>query len=144
MFTPKRGSLVRELAGDKLTPADHILTKPDQGVFAASATVQFKGNPETFKDYEVGFIQTVIADEAQADYDSGHAVIQKLPLPIRLAEMKRQPTVPAPWTALDAMKTKWVQFKASDVAYFQKFYDLFAEKSIFEKRVMVEPMLFKG
>jgi len=36
------------------------------------------------------------------------------------------------------------EFKASDVAYFQKFYDLFSDKGIFEKRVMVEPMLFKG
>jgi allophanate hydrolase len=36
------------------------------------------------------------------------------------------------------------EFKASDVAYFQKFYDLFSEKGIFEKRVMVEPMLFKA
>jgi NitT/TauT family transport system substrate-binding protein len=36
------------------------------------------------------------------------------------------------------------EFKASDVAYFQKFYDLFSDKGIFEKRVVVEPMLFKG
>ena len=36
------------------------------------------------------------------------------------------------------------EFKPSDVAYFQKFYDLFSDKGIFEKRVMVEPMLFKG
>ena len=36
------------------------------------------------------------------------------------------------------------EFKASDIAYFQKFYDLFSDKGIFEKRVMVEPMLFKG
>ena len=36
------------------------------------------------------------------------------------------------------------EFKASDIAYFQKFYDLFSEKAIFEKRVLVEPMLFKG
>jgi len=36
------------------------------------------------------------------------------------------------------------EFKASDVAYFQKFYDLFSDKGIFEKRVAVEPMLFKG
>jgi NitT/TauT family transport system substrate-binding protein len=35
-------------------------------------------------------------------------------------------------------------FKTSDVAYFQKFYDLFSDKGIFEKRVMVEPMLFKA
>ena len=36
------------------------------------------------------------------------------------------------------------EFKASDVAHFQKFYDLFSDKGIFEKRVLVEPMLFKG
>ena len=36
------------------------------------------------------------------------------------------------------------EFKTSDVAYFQKFYDLFTEKSVFEKRVLVEPMLFKA
>src|SRR6187551_2323748 len=36
------------------------------------------------------------------------------------------------------------EFKASDVAHFQKFYDLFTEKSIFDKRVLVEPMLYKA
>lgn len=36
------------------------------------------------------------------------------------------------------------QFKPSDVAHFQKFYDLFHEKGIFEKRVLVEPLLYKG
>ena len=36
------------------------------------------------------------------------------------------------------------EFKASDIAHFQKFYDLFSDKGIFEKRVMVEPMLFKA
>jgi len=36
------------------------------------------------------------------------------------------------------------EFKATDIAYFQKFYDLFSDKGIFEKRVLVEPMLFKG
>ena len=38
----------------------------------------------------------------------------------------------------------WNEFKASDVAHFQKFYDLFSDKGIFDKRVLVEPMLFKG
>jgi len=36
------------------------------------------------------------------------------------------------------------EFKPSDVAYFQKFYDLFSEKGIFDKRVLVEPMLYKA
>ncbi|MEI7431187.1 MAG: ABC transporter substrate-binding protein [Betaproteobacteria bacterium] len=36
------------------------------------------------------------------------------------------------------------EFKPSDVAHFQKFYDLFYDKGIFEKRVLVEPLLYKG
>ncbi len=36
------------------------------------------------------------------------------------------------------------EFKASDVAYFQKFYDLFSDKSIFEKKVLVEPLLYRA
>ena len=36
------------------------------------------------------------------------------------------------------------EFKASDVAYFQKFYDLFSDKGIFEKKVIVDSLLFKG
>ncbi len=36
------------------------------------------------------------------------------------------------------------EFKASDIAYFRKFYDLFSDKGVFEKRVVVEPILFKG
>lgn len=35
-------------------------------------------------------------------------------------------------------------FKPSDVAYFQKFYDLFTEKGIFEKKVLVDGILYKG
>ena len=36
------------------------------------------------------------------------------------------------------------EFKPSDIAHFQKFYDLFADKGIFEKKVAVAPLLFKG
>ncbi|MDB5939710.1 MAG: transporter substrate-binding protein [Polaromonas sp.] len=36
------------------------------------------------------------------------------------------------------------EFKPSDVAYFQKFYDLFSEKGIFERKVAVDGLLFKG
>ena len=35
-------------------------------------------------------------------------------------------------------------FKPSDVAYFQKFYDLFTEKGIFDKKVPVDGLLYKG
>ena len=36
------------------------------------------------------------------------------------------------------------EFKPSDVAYFQKFYDLFSDKGIFEKKVVVADLLYKG
>ena len=57
------------------------------------------------------------------------------------------------YTAIEGPLTKEVplasymlysEFKASDVAYFQKFYDLFSDKGIFEKRVLVEPLLYKA
>ncbi|CAN5443675.1 ABC transporter substrate-binding protein [soil metagenome] len=57
------------------------------------------------------------------------------------------------YTAIEGPLTKEVplasymlynEFKASDVAHFQKFYDLFTDKGIFEKKVVVEPLLFKA
>ena len=36
------------------------------------------------------------------------------------------------------------EFKPSDVAYFQKFYDLFTEKGIFEKKVVVDRPALQG
>lgn len=36
------------------------------------------------------------------------------------------------------------EFKPSDIAYFQKFYDLFTEKGIFERKVPVEGLLYKA
>jgi NitT/TauT family transport system substrate-binding protein len=36
------------------------------------------------------------------------------------------------------------EFKPSDVAYFQKFYDLFTDKGIFDKKVLVDSLLYKG
>ena len=36
------------------------------------------------------------------------------------------------------------EFKPSDKAYFQKFYDLFTDKGIFEKKVVVDTLLYKA
>lgn len=36
------------------------------------------------------------------------------------------------------------EFKPSDLAHFQKFYDLFSERGIFERRVNVESLIYKG
>lgn len=43
-----------------------------------------------------------------------------------------------------AAYTMYNEFTPSDVAYFQKFFDLFSEKGIFSSRLMVDTMLFKG
>ncbi len=36
------------------------------------------------------------------------------------------------------------EFKPADVAYFQKFFDLFTEKGIFDKKVVVADLIYKG
>jgi hypothetical protein len=36
------------------------------------------------------------------------------------------------------------EFKKSDIAYFQKFFDLFFDKGIFSSQLMVEPMLYRS
>jgi NitT/TauT family transport system substrate-binding protein len=36
------------------------------------------------------------------------------------------------------------EFKASDIAYFQKFFDLFTERGIFSRKVDVAALLYKG
>ncbi len=40
--------------------------------------------------------------------------------------------------------TMYNEFTKSDVAMFQKFFDLFSDKKIFTARVMVDPLLYKG
>ena len=35
-------------------------------------------------------------------------------------------------------------FKATDIAAFQKFFDLFSEKGIFSKRIMIDSILYRG
>lgn len=36
------------------------------------------------------------------------------------------------------------EFKPSDIAYFQKFYDLFVDKGVFSQRIIVDNILYKG
>ncbi len=43
-----------------------------------------------------------------------------------------------------AAYTLYNEFTPKDIGYFQKFFDLFFDKSIFSSRVMVETMLYKG
>jgi NitT/TauT family transport system substrate-binding protein len=43
-----------------------------------------------------------------------------------------------------AAYTMYNEFTPADMAHFQKFFDLFSEKGIFSKRLMVDSMLYKG
>uniref|UniRef100_UPI0035617917 ABC transporter substrate-binding protein n=1 Tax=Hydrogenophaga sp. TaxID=1904254 RepID=UPI0035617917 len=43
-----------------------------------------------------------------------------------------------------AAYTMYNEFTPADVAHFQKFFDLFTEKGVFSKRLVVDSMLYKG
>jgi NitT/TauT family transport system substrate-binding protein len=100
---------------------------------AASLTSEFiKKNPEAAKKFIVA-------------YGRGVQLVRSLPNEAR-QYLKG-------YTAIEGALTNEVplasymlasEFKASDIAYFQKFYDLFTEKGIFERKVPVEGLLYKA
>ena len=100
---------------------------------AASLTSEFiKKNPEATKKFV-------------AAYARGVALVRSAPNEAR-QYLKG-------YTAIEGALTNEVplasymlysEFKPSDVAYFQKFYDLFTEKGIFDKKVPVDGLLYKG
>lgn len=100
---------------------------------AASLTTEFiKKNPEVAKKFI-------------AAYARGIELVRTKPAEAR--------TFMKGYTAIDGALTSEVplasymlynEFKPSDVAYFQKFYDLFTEKGIFDKKVLVDSLLYKG
>jgi len=100
---------------------------------AASLTTEFiKKNPEVAKKYI-------------AAYTRGVELVRSKPDEAR-PFLKGYTAIDGPLTAEVPMSSYMLynEFKASDIAYFQKFYDLFSDKGIFEKRLLVEPLLYKG
>lgn len=53
------------------------------GAFSFRATVQAAGDPSQFPRYQVGFVQTIVADATVAEYVSGHAIHLAVPTPMR-------------------------------------------------------------
>ncbi len=125
----------------------------------------------TTRTLEVGVVAKYILGDPMAPWHGGAAslttaFIQKYPAETKkfiaayargVDMVRNRPNEARPflkgYTAIEGALTAEVpmsdymfgnQFKPSDVAHFQKFYDLFHEKGIFEKRVMVEPLLYKG
>ena len=100
---------------------------------AASLTTEFiKKNPEVAKKFIAAYtrgVELVRTQPAEArQYMKGYTAIEgALTAEVPLASYML-----------------YNEFKPSDIAYFQKFYDLFTEKGIFDKKVVVENLLYKA
>ena len=100
---------------------------------AASLTSEFiKKNPDVTKKYI-------------AAYAKGIELVRTQPAEARVF-MKGYTAIEGPLTGEVPLASYMLynEFKPSDVAYFQKFYDLFTEKGIFDKKVLVDGLLYKG
>jgi NitT/TauT family transport system substrate-binding protein len=118
------GVVAKYILGDPLAPW--------HGGSASLTTEFIKKNPDAAKKYiaaytrGVEFVRTK-PDEAR-QYLKGYTAIEG-PL-----------TGEVPLAAY----MLYSEFKPSDVAYFQKFYDLFTEKGIFDKKLVVADLLYKA
>ncbi|MDB5965363.1 MAG: transporter substrate-binding protein, partial [Polaromonas sp.] len=100
---------------------------------AASLTSEFiKKNPDVTKKFITA-------------YAKGIDLVRTQPAEAR-AFMKGYTAIEGPLTSEVPLASYMLynEFKPSDVAYFQKFYDLFTEKGIFDKKVLVDGLLYKG
>ncbi|HYP85237.1 ABC transporter substrate-binding protein [Variovorax sp.] len=118
------GVIARYVLGDPLAPWF--------GGSASLTSAFIKKNPEVAKKFINAYGQGVQyvrtrPDEAR-QYLKGYTAI----------EGKLTSEVPL------AAYTMYNEFTPADVAHFQKFFDLFAEKGIFSSRLMVDSMLYKG
>jgi len=100
---------------------------------AASLTTEFiKKNPDAARKYIAAYARGVELVRSKPDearpYMKGYTAIEgaltgEVPL---------------------AAYMLYNEFKPADLAYFQKFYDLFTEKGIFDKKVLVDSLIYKG
>lgn len=100
---------------------------------AASLTSEYiKKNPEIAKKYI-------------AAYRRGVDLVRTKPNEAR-PFLKGYTAIEGPLTSEVPMSDYMLydEFKPADISYFQKFYDLFSERGIFERRVIVDTLLYKG
>jgi len=118
------GVVARYILGDSMAPWHGG---------AASLTSEFiQKNPEVAKKYI-------------AAYARGIDLVRNKPAEARQF-MKGYTAIEGPLTSEVPLASYMLynEFKPADVAYFQKFYDLFTEKGIFEKKVVVDSILYKA
>ncbi|MFN5802434.1 MAG: ABC transporter substrate-binding protein, partial [Burkholderiales bacterium] len=125
----------------------------------------------TTRNLEVGVVARYILGDPMAPWHGGSAslsteFIKKFPeiVPRYIAAYKRgvdlvktNPAEARPslkgYTAIEGALTNEVpmadymfsnEFKPSDIAAFQRFFDLFAERGIFSRRILIDSILYKG
>ena len=115
--------------------ANYILGDPMAPWFGGSASLTsdfIKKNPAEAKKFV-------------AAYAKGVALVRSKPAEAR-QYLKGYTAIEGPLTGEVplAAYTLYNEFTPSDIAHFQKFFDLFSEKGIFASRLMVDSMLYKG
>ncbi len=113
--------------------AKYVLGDPDAPWFGGSATVTtgfLKDKPELAKRYVAAYAKAVDwvrrnPEEARKHLDGFTAIEEALAKEVPLAGF-----------------TLYNEFKPSDVAHFQKFFDVFTERKIFSKRLDVKSLLY--
>ncbi|MBC7941395.1 MAG: ABC transporter substrate-binding protein, partial [Chitinophagaceae bacterium] len=118
------GVIARYILGDA--------NAPWHGGSATLTTEFIKKNPEFTKKYI-------------AAYAKGINLVRTQPAEAR-QYLKGYTAIEGPLTGEVPLASYMLynEFKPADVVAFQKFFDLFTEKGVFEKKLSVESLLFKG
>lgn len=115
--------------------AKYVLGDPMAPWFGGSASLKsefVQKNPEVTRKFI-------------AAYGKGVALVRSNPAEAR-QYLKGYTAIEGPLTSEVplAAYTMYNEFTAKDIAYFQKFFDLFSDKGVFPSRVLVDGMLYKG
>lgn len=113
--------------------ASYALGHPDAPWFGGSASVTtafMKEKPEQMKRYVAAYANAVDwvrknPDESRTHLDGFTAIDEALAKEVPLSGF-----------------TLYNEFTASDIDYFQKFFDVFAERKIFPRTLAVKPLLY--
>lgn len=115
--------------------AKYVLGNPDAPWFGGAASVAtafMKERPDDAKKFIAAYARSVEfvrknPDEVRQHLHGYTSIDEKLVNEVPLAGF-----------------TLYNEFSASDIDYFQKFYDLFTERKIFTRRVEVGPLIYKA
>jgi NitT/TauT family transport system substrate-binding protein len=113
--------------------AKYVLGDPDAPWFGGSASITtafMKEQPGLAKRYVAAYAKAVDwvrknPDESRHHLDGYTAIEESLVKEVPLSGF-----------------TLYNEFSASDIAYFQKFFDVFTERKIFTKKLDVKPLLY--